>query len=464
MKAPSIVGTPCPGTTYLTLSKLIVGARLHLFVDGEEWGQTDIPSYSYTFTVPPLPAGGEIKAYMKLCKKESPAASVKVSDKPNDVSKCFVSDLYECASYIYVKPVPSNCLIYIANKSGQHLSPYHNVISEKLIPINPSLIAGDEITVNVMGCGGMWQEFGPFAVSSGTPPPPTFYEPMQSGWLIVLVYSDHAGARIDVFVNNEWKGKAISVGNLNVTSVSVAHKLKTGDSVFATQTLCGITGRPSKTIKVVKPKPEYPILIEPASGAEGIPVQPLFKWKDPGENQENAAESFHIIVRRNNTEVINTTTLDTQLLSQAVLEYSTEYEWLVDSVNSTGYDSSSQIWSPFTTLAAPPPSEANLRFASQIFSDPPNFPANTVQIFGVTVINDGDTASDPYTVKFFMSMGSANGDIVEEFQINLESLEAGESYTVFTIPLNLEEGTFRLEFFLYVNGIDEVDSTHRVVS
>lgn len=465
MKAPKILGTPCPGTTYLTLTKLIIGARLHLLVDGQEWGQTDIASEQYTFTVPPLPAGGEIKAYMTLCKKKSPAATLMVSKKANTPDGCKVSDLYQCASYVYVRVGGSsgNYLLVITNKLGQHISAYHNLIGfNKLVPVSPSLIAGDEITVNVLGCGGKWEKYGPFPVSAGSPPPPVFKEPIESGYLSVQVNSQHAGALIDIFVNDIWQGKAISVGNLAPTIIGLPQELQTGDSVFGTHTLCGKTGKPSKTIEVVIPKPEKPILISPASDAVGVEIQPQFKWEDPGMNQENSAKSFGLIVRRNNTEVINTTTMSSPLLSPAVLDYSTEYEWQVRSINNTGYQVSFP-WSRFTTRAAPPPQEANLMFEPPITISPPNIPRNTPLTLSIIVFNSGNIASDEYTVVFRMAYNSlGDGGLIDQKEATFSSIDAGDSVSITSVPVEIPTGTIRIDVFLIVDGV-QVDSVFRVV-
>ena len=162
--APKFIGVPCPGTTYLTLSQLIPGARVVIQLDGAELGQTDAGDSTFTFNVPPLPAGGKLTAHMTLCKKNGPDAKVTVSKGTTAPQDLKVSDLFACAAYVFVKVFGSsgNYLVFISNKAGQQISAYHNLIGfDKLIPISPALVVGDELTINVQGCGGAWQKFGP---------------------------------------------------------------------------------------------------------------------------------------------------------------------------------------------------------------------------------------------------------------------------------------------------------------
>jgi hypothetical protein len=327
--APNILGNPCPGTTYLTISNLIPGARVVLLSDGKELGQTDAPDSTFTFTTPPLQAEAEISAHMVLCGKNGPAGKTKIGvgiASPTDLK---VSDLYACAAYVYVE-VPgggaANYLLFITNKAGQQISAYHNLIGyRKLVPVSPSLVAGDEISVNVLGCGASWQVFGPFPVSAGSPPPPKFVEPVVSHTHSVLVDSDHAGAIVDVFVNSEWQGSGISIGTLDATVLHLQDELVTGDEIFATQTLCGKASKPSKTLAVKVPLPGHPRLLKPDIASQDVPITPVFEWSDPGAKQENKAKSFNLLVKQGNTIVISENTPNVQHQSNVLLQHDTDY-------------------------------------------------------------------------------------------------------------------------------------------
>jgi hypothetical protein len=464
LKAPKFLATPCPGTTYVTLGGLVTGARVVLAVNDVEIGQTDAADTTYTFTVPPLPSGATVKAWMQLCKKDGPSTSKTVSSKSNEASDVAVSKLFSCAAYVFVKVfgTSGNYLLYLTNKAGQQISAHHVLIGfEKLIPISPSLVAGDEVTVNLSGCGGDWKKYGPFSVGAGTPPPPDFYEPIEAGSKDVLAVSQHAGALIDLYVNNQWAGSAISRGDLGVTVIALTKKLKTGDSVYGTQTLCGKTGKPSKTYKVKKARPKRPELLEPAANSSGINTQPVFKWKDLSAGLENAADSYRLVVKKPSdaNDLVDTTTMSTNLTCPTVLSHNTEYRWKVDAINSTG-SSGFANWFVFETASPPPEQEADLHFDPPITSSHPNFPRNTQIALGIGVSNSGNVASGDYIVEFQMSYG--NGDLIDVVSSDFSSLDGGDSITIVSIPVNLPSGTIRIDAYLLQNG-NQVDYASRIV-
>lgn len=371
LKAPKIVGQPCPGTTYVTIANLIPGARVVLLVNDQELGQTDAPDAVYTFTTPPLPGGQILKAFMVLCGKNGPADTVAVSGHPIAPQAVRVSDLHACAAFVFVQVygTDGNCLVYMTNKQGQQISAYHNlfgeIIVENLIPVSPSLVSGDEITVHVMYCGGGWLKYGPFVVSGDVPSPPEIIEGLTvSGYKVVQVMSKHAGAVIDVYVNNQWKGSAISWGNMGVTVIPLSEALKTDDEVFGTQTLCGKATQPGNKVKAKKPRPEAPILLNPVNDAQNVSLQPLFQWKDPGAGLENEAESFRLVVGSVSEsdhiidDPIPGPNPGTEHQSSTVLQYSTRYHWEVVAENSTGGTGSWSQNSPlFYFKTEPPPAD-----------------------------------------------------------------------------------------------------------
>jgi hypothetical protein len=465
LKAPKFLATPCPKTTYITLGSLIPGARVVLTVDDVELGQTDAPDTTYTFQVPPLSSGATVKAWMQLCKKDGPKAQVVVSKNTNEASGLEVSKLFSCAAYVFVKVygTSGNYLLYLTNKAGQQISAYHTLIGfEKLIPVSPSLTVNDEVTVNVLGCGGSWKKYGPFSVSAGTPPPSEFIEPIEAGTNYASVLSDHAGAWVDAYVNNQWAGATISKGDLGITTVAFAKQLKTGDSVYGTQTLCGKTGKPSKTVKVQKARPKRPELLEPTDGATGINTQPVFKWKDPSAGLENAAESYRLIVKKesDSSETVNTTTSATNLQSPLILAYDASYRWKVESLNSTG-TSGFANWFTFGTSSPPVPQEANLHFDSDILSNPPGFSRNTPIELQVGITNSGEAASGGYTVEFQMSYHNGGG-LIDVVSSDFPSLDGGESVTILSIPVTIPTGTIRLDAYLLQGG-NQIDSAFRII-
>ncbi|WP_088281858.1 hypothetical protein [Ideonella sp. A 288] len=464
--APQFVGVPCPGTTYLTLSQLIPGARVVIALDGTEIGQTDAANNSFTFNVTPLPAGGKLTAHMRLCKKDGPDGKRTVSTgttAPQDVK---VSDLFACAGHVFVKVFGSsgNYLVFISNKAGQQISAYHNLVGfERLIPVSPSLVAGEEISVNVQGCGGGWQKFGPFAVvSASAPPPPEVIEPVEAGSKYVNLNCAHAGALIDLFVNNQWRGSTIALGNLALSTVAFTKALKTGESVFATLTLCGKTGEPSKSIKVKKARPARPVLIDPVDNATGVAVQPLFKWQDPSAGLENAATSYHLVARRDNGggNLIDATSNSTQLACPVVLEHETNYLWKVESINSTA-SSGFANWFAFRTVKAPAPQVADLHLDPPISSSSPGFPRNTPIELHIGVSNDGNAPSDDFQVVFSMSYQNGGG-LIDVVDATFPSLDGGQSTTIVSVPVTLPAVDVVIDVYLNVNGT-EIDHAFRII-
>jgi hypothetical protein len=254
-----------------------------------------------------------------MCGKEGPADTVTMSGDTKSLTDLQVSDLYVCAAYLDIKVSrPSgNHLVYITNKDNQQISPYHNLLGYyALVPVSPSPVVGDEIMVHVLACGGDWDKFGPFAASTGTPSPPSFVTPIESGKSHVQVGSLHAGAIVGVYINDEWHGSAISNGNLAVTIVQLNYTLETDDEVFGTQALCGRTSKPSKKVKGKKPKPAKPKLLKPEDEAENVSMQPTFQWSDAGAGQEREAESFQLVLKTGNNTIIDTNVTGTPASKQ----------------------------------------------------------------------------------------------------------------------------------------------------
>lgn len=461
LKAPKFVGIPCPGTKFVTLTNLIPGVRVLLTLNDSELGQTDAAGVTQTFPVSALPAGGVLKAQMSLCDIKGPSGSVIVDTDTQSAQDIKPSDLYQCAAYVFVKMSggPGNYLINISNKDGQPISAYHNLVGiEKLIPVSPSLVAGQEITINVLACGGDWKQFGPFQVSAGTPPPAPLNKPIVAGSKHVSVLSKHAGAWVDVYVNNQWKGATVSCGNLGATIVSLPTPLKTGDAVFATQTLCGITGKPSETVKVVKDRPLVPVLLKPNNNATGVARQPLLEWQDPGANLENAAESYQVEIKQGITVVLDTNvSAATQLQSATMLQYETPYQWTVQAKNSTG---NSVKAAPFTfkTRTEPPPAQADLHFVPPIISTPPGFPRGQPFNVRFEVINSGNAASGEFTVGVSLSLSAVGGELIDYVESTFASLDGGQSILLDASPVTITTtSSIRITAQLFVNG-SEVDS------
>ncbi len=464
LAAPEFLGIPCPGTTYLTLGKLIPGARLILSVNGVEIGQTDAPADTYTFPVPPLEAGAKVEAYMMMCGNKGPAASVRVTKKSQSPKGLKISTPYACSAYVYIKVdgAQGNYQVYITNKNGEHLSSYHNLIGfDAFIPVSPSLLQGDEITINAQGCGGSWDKYGPYSVVSGAPAA-TMVEPVQATNTYCEVSSPAAGARVDVYINNTWSASAISVGDLATTVVRLINPLKVGDKVYCTQTLCGKTSKPSKTATVTKHKPRRPVLLQPAEDSQGVNLQPTFVWEDPGAGSEQSADSFQLVVTKDDTPVIDVSVTGTTYQSPNTLSTSTDYDWSVTAINGGGQAKAMHPY-PFKTKAPEKPPEATLRFVPPITSGAQgSFPRGEQFSISIEVENAGNATSSEYAVLFAQRTSDGTQLLGNILTVPMAALAAG-STTLATalIVINIPDSV-RIDTYLLVNDV-EIDSAFRIV-
>ncbi len=464
LHAPEIIGTPCPGTTYITIAKLVRGARVVLTVDGKEIGQTDAANDTFTFTTPPLDAGSVVEVHMELCGNKGPSDSVEVLKSDQKPGKLEISKLYSCASHVYlkVKGSPGNYLVFIANKSGEHISSYYNLVGlSALIPVSPSLIAGEEILIHVQGCGGDWVKNGPHLVGSGAPAP-SIIQPVLATNTYCEVNSAAAGAVIDVYVNDSWKGSAISCGNLANTVVYLSQQLKVGDKVHCTQTLCGKTSKPSSKATVQKYYPSRPVLLKPENDAEGVDTKPTFVWEDPGAGTDRSADSFTLDVKTNDTPVISQIVTTTSYQSPIVLGNNQTFTWTVTSVNGGG---SATPFQPFTfkTKNAEAPPESRLGFVPPITSGAGgSYPRGIWFDISIEVKNTGNQASPDYSVLFAQRTSDGAYLLADILTVNMPSLGADESTLATAAILINETGSVRLDVILMV-GQNEIDSAFRIV-
>ena len=276
LHAPKFISVPCPGSTFVTLAHLVPGARVIISQNGVELGETDAPGVTHTFAVPALKADATVTAYMAMCNGKSPTATVHVGTgavAPDIV----VSPPYACASFVVVDALGTqgNYLVYITNKAGQQISPYHNLIGYfTLVPVFPSLVAGDQISVHVQACGGAWKVYGPTTVLA-SPPQPAILQPVFAGYNYCHVAAV-AGFVLDLYVNNVWRESAISQGVDDATIFTLPAVFHAGDQISCTMTVCGIPGKPTPPVTVTLAPPEHPVLARPAerlrphTGAAGI--------------------------------------------------------------------------------------------------------------------------------------------------------------------------------------------------
>ena len=99
LHAPKFIGVPCPGSTFVTLTHLVPGARVIISQNGVELGETDAPDVTYTFPVPALKAGATVTAHMEMCNGKGPTGTVYVGTAAVTPGIA-VSPPYACASFV----------------------------------------------------------------------------------------------------------------------------------------------------------------------------------------------------------------------------------------------------------------------------------------------------------------------------------------------------------------------------
>jgi hypothetical protein len=464
LHAPKFLSTPCPGTTYVSLAHLVPGARVILTQDGDELGQTDAPDVNFTFTVPPLKAGARLEAHMEMCKGKGPVASVVVSTQTVTPGALNVSPLYACASHVAIvfNGPPANYLVFLTNKNGQQISPYYNVIGLfGFIPVSPALIAEDVITFHIQGCGGAWTT-GPKSTVLSGPPPPTIQVQLWAGYNTCPVAA-MAGFILDVYVNNVWRGSAVSLGIFQRTLVPLSVMLQVGDKVTCTQTVCGVVSKPTGPATVTKQPPQAPILLDPGDNTTDVVLQPVFKWNDPGAGTPSSADSFQLLVTTGNQTVINTPVASTSFTSPAPLLHGAGYAWSVTSVNSGGNATSTAFH--FKTIPPPPPPTAVLKLVPPITTNVPGnaFPRGVVFAVTIPVHNSGNAASGSYSVVFEERTSDNTQAIAQPVTVQMQPLPAGGTASASTeagIDASFSDAV-RINASILVNG-QVVDQAFRV--
>lgn len=459
---PTILKPVCPKPILVTVTNLVPSARVILYENGTSIGMTDTPEVSFSFPVASLTPNSKLTARMQFCGVDGPLSEeVKVEDKSEPLQYLSVSKLFECAAHIFIRNDVNlkGKIVYATSAKLGHISAYHQVFMERfLLPVAPSLVADDEITLHVIGCGGDEQEFGPHVVSKlERLQPPKINEPVVENSTMVEVISNVAGALIKLYVDNAYKGQAISRGDQSYTPVFLNEPLKLKQRVKATHSLCSVTSKASNDAEVVVPPPQPPILLEPANNAGGISQQgPTFKWKDGGAGTSAAATSYDFSLHKGNNLVTSQTTNSTSLSLGSNLDYSTEYRWKVEAKNSTG-SATSSTWK-FTTMEEPapePPEEAVLLFTTSLYASHDGYtqiwpaPANQSFYICIGVGNAGNAVSPASEIVFAMSQGSTP---LGTLTAAVGALQPGESVVAYALVNPTPEGQYLFEAALMVNG------------
>lgn len=449
LEAPKILTPICPDATLITVTDLVPGARVILYQDGHPVGTADTPEATFTFNAPPLDPGAPLTARMRLCDQDGPLSDPVAIEGGEALSGLVVSKLYDCASSIalFDEKLWTGKVVYAKSKALGGISAHHQVFEPAyVLPVSPSLVAGDEINIVVRGCGGSEDTFGPYEVAK-TPglPPPVVRKPTIEGTTAVTIESDFAGALIRLYVDGTFTSQTVSLGDEISTRVPVPDPLQVGQQLTATQELCGKTSKMSDPVTVVIPPPEVPELVKPSDGEDDVARQnTVFAWNDPGAGTSAAATSFEVeVTKANNSPVaLESAGSSTSHTLSADLDYETGYFWRVNATNSTGTTSCN--WNSFTTEHEPVP---HLVFNSVFILKDSNgdtigsVPANQPFQLGIKVKNAGDGTADPFEVVFRLSKGVGQPTIGTS-TVSFGSAPPGWADTAWTDVSPLEAGTY----------------------
>jgi len=251
---PASVRPPlCAGSTTVTVTGLILGARVRIQQNGVDIGEAEAPvAGAFDFLVPPLPGGVTVSALQELCGEWSgPGTSVLVDPAPSSLPKPKVQDpLFECAAVVWVRNLHPGGRVYVhSTMLGGPIGEQQVFTTEADVGVAPLLIQGDEIFAVQRGCGLVSSQSDPVKVQGLEDlPPPRVAEPLYSCVAGVLVTDVVPGARVDVYVNGLFRGSE-KTGGTTVT-VPVTGMLQVGDQVTARQRLCEQVSRPSRPVTV----------------------------------------------------------------------------------------------------------------------------------------------------------------------------------------------------------------------
>ena len=251
---PANVKPPlCAGSTTVTLTGLVMGARVQILENGAVLGEAEAPvDGEFDFLVLPLTGGVMISAIQELCGEWSaPGGAVLVDPAPASLPTPKVHDpLFECATVVRVSNLHVGGRVYVySSMLGAPIGEQAVDAPEEDVSVAPSLIQGDEIYAVQRGCGLVSSESDKVPVQSLQDlPRPVVASPLYACENAVRVLNIVPGARVDVFVNGIFRGTAKTGGDTAVVPVSGV--LVVGNQVTARQRLCDQVSRMSRAVQV----------------------------------------------------------------------------------------------------------------------------------------------------------------------------------------------------------------------
>jgi hypothetical protein len=252
---PDVVPPLCAGGVSVRLTGLLPGSPVEIFQNGISLGTGSAPSATFDFPVPALTANAHITARQELCTNWSALSTppVKVNPHPGSLPTPLVaSPLFECGAAVHVSDLHPGAMVAVfSTLLGAPIGSAFVYSTAADIPVAPLLIKGDKIWAEQKGCGLVSSKSPLVPVQPLTKPGlPTVLKPVENCMKSVTVANVVAGAHVDVYVNNIWRGSAIATA-VTVEVAILFGPLNVGDEVAARQIICGIVTALGEPVKVV---------------------------------------------------------------------------------------------------------------------------------------------------------------------------------------------------------------------
>jgi hypothetical protein len=243
---PKVHGPLCAESTTVEVQNLMSGSQVRLLQNGTVIGLGEASGSTVDFEVPPpgLIAGSFITAEQELCNKWSiPSNSIKVDPKPANIAPTHIpGPLFECSSSVRVTNVRPGGGVYIFSQLLGQIGWKQVFATSADIHVAPQLIKGDTIFAVEIACGLTSVKSNLMTVQAAPKlNSPIVIGPVEDCMRSITVGNVVPGARVDVEVNEIWRGWADAGGT--TVEVGISDGLSVGDAVRARQRLCTmITG------------------------------------------------------------------------------------------------------------------------------------------------------------------------------------------------------------------------------
>jgi hypothetical protein len=239
---PAVVPPLCAGSVVVRLTHLLPGSTVEIFQGATSLGTGSAPAAIFDFAVPPLTGGGVITARQELCTHWSVDSNqVAVDPQPASIPQPVVEGpLFQCGAAVHVSNLHPGATVGVWSTLLAAPIGHRTIYSTQGdVPVAPLLLAGDQIYALEQGCGRTAKSQSVPVSPLEQPKPPMVLSPVETCMRSVTVTGLVAGAHVEVYVNNVWRGSAIATAA--TAEVPLSGSLNVGDKIKARQTICGNT-------------------------------------------------------------------------------------------------------------------------------------------------------------------------------------------------------------------------------